>query len=152
MRHSYATWLLQAGADIHWVKDQLGHASTEETEGTYGHLVRENHERHVEALDLVLWPRTAAENSGEPEESRDSPRPTASPYVLLGTGQPLRIDRSEAESMVEGKGFNDSPARNIANLRDAILQNAAKRGRPRPTASQSPPHLPRAFDTRSPAF
>jgi hypothetical protein len=49
--------------------------------------------------------------------------------------------------MVEGKGFNDSPARNIANLRDAILQNAAKRGRPRPTASQSPPRLPSALDT-----
>jgi hypothetical protein len=36
----------------------MGHASIEETEGTYGHLVRQNHERDVEALDLVLWPRT----------------------------------------------------------------------------------------------
>ena len=33
MRHSYATWLLEAGADLRWVKDQLGHASIEETEG-----------------------------------------------------------------------------------------------------------------------
>jgi hypothetical protein len=69
--------------------------------------VRENHERDVETLDL-LWPRTAAEDGGEPEESRDSPRPAASPYVPLATGQPLSIDRSEAESMVEGKGFEPS--------------------------------------------
>lgn len=45
MRHSYATWLLEQGADIRWVKDQLGHSSIEETEGTYGHLEPERHER-----------------------------------------------------------------------------------------------------------
>jgi integrase len=33
MRHSYATWMLEAGADLRWVRDQLGHASIEETEG-----------------------------------------------------------------------------------------------------------------------
>jgi integrase len=51
MRHSYATWLLEAGADIRWVRDQMGHASIGETEGTYGHLVREHHERNVDALE-----------------------------------------------------------------------------------------------------
>ena len=53
MRHSYATWLLEAGADLRWVKDQLGHASIEETEETYGHLERERHERRVD-LDALL--------------------------------------------------------------------------------------------------
>jgi integrase len=48
MRHSYATWLLEEGADLRWVKDQLGHASITETEGTYGHLVVERHERKVD--------------------------------------------------------------------------------------------------------
>ena len=48
MRHSYATWMLEAGADLRWVKDQFGHASIEETEGTYGHLERERHEAWVE--------------------------------------------------------------------------------------------------------
>jgi len=78
--------------------------ATPPTWGTYGHLVRENHERDVEALDLVFWPRTASEDSGEPAESRNSPGPGASPYVPLATGQ-LSIVRSEAESVVEGKGF-----------------------------------------------
>jgi integrase len=48
MRHSYATWLLEDGADLRYVKDQMGHASIEETEGTYGHLEREKHEAGVE--------------------------------------------------------------------------------------------------------
>lgn len=51
MRHSYATWLLEGGADLRYVKDQMGHASIEETEGTYGHLEREKHEAGV-AWDL----------------------------------------------------------------------------------------------------
>jgi integrase len=36
-----------------WVKDQLGHVSVAETEGAYGHLERERHERRVD-LDTVL--------------------------------------------------------------------------------------------------
>ena len=48
MRHSYATWMLEAGADLRWVRDQLGHASIEETEGTYVHLERERHEGRVD--------------------------------------------------------------------------------------------------------
>jgi integrase len=59
MRHSYATWMLEAGADLRWAKDQLGHASIDETEGTYGHLERERHERRVD-LDAVLGIGSAA--------------------------------------------------------------------------------------------
>src|SRR5437867_7400988 len=38
-------------------------------------------------------------------------------------------------AVCEGKGFDDPDPRFLANLRDAILRNAAKRGMPRPTAS-----------------
>ena len=34
----------------------MGHASIEETEGTCGHLVREHHERDVDALEVALRP------------------------------------------------------------------------------------------------
>lgn len=53
MRHSYATWMLEEGADLRWVKDQMGHSSIDETEGTYGHLVAERHERRVD-VDGIL--------------------------------------------------------------------------------------------------
>jgi integrase len=59
MRHSYATWLLEEGADLRYVKDQMGHASIEETEGTYGHLAPERHEPRVALLDAYLGSATA---------------------------------------------------------------------------------------------
>jgi len=94
MRHSYATWMLEAGADLRWVKDQLGHASIEETEGTYGHLERERHERRVD-LDAVL--------------GGVQPRPPASTFLDAGgaTEGQLR-DTSGEDFMVEGKGFEPS--------------------------------------------
>src|SRR5439155_27069968 len=50
--------------------------------------------------------------------------------------------------MVEGEGFVARDLKFLENLRDAIVQNAAKRGRPRPTASHPSHHLPdRGFGT-----
>ena len=37
-----------------WARRRRGHAGIEETEGTYGHLERERHERRVD-LDAVCW-------------------------------------------------------------------------------------------------
>ena len=93
MRHSFATWMLEEGADLRYVEDQMGHASIEETEGTYGHLQRERHEQRVD-LDQVLG------------------RPAASTGVHEGR----RHDAEQAELrdltgqifMVEGKGFEPS--------------------------------------------
>ncbi len=39
MRHTYASLLLQAGAPLHYVKDQLGHSSIATTVDLYGHIV-----------------------------------------------------------------------------------------------------------------
>ena len=55
-RHSYATWLLEDGADLRWVQAQMGHASIEQTAGTYGHCQPERHESAVVGLDRYLSP------------------------------------------------------------------------------------------------
>ena len=93
MRHSFATWMLEEGADLRYVKDQMGHASIEETEGTYGHLQRERHEQRVD-LDQVLG------------------RPAASTGVHEGrrhdAEQSEVRDLSDQIFMVEGKGFEPS--------------------------------------------
>jgi len=94
MRHSYATWMLEAGADLRWVKDQLGHASIDETEGTYGHLERERHERRVD-LDAVL--------------GGVQPRPPASTLLAAGDATEGQLrDFPREDFMVEGKGFEPS--------------------------------------------
>jgi integrase len=46
--------LLEEGADLRFVKDQMGHSSIEETEGTYGHLELERHEPRVAPRDDYL--------------------------------------------------------------------------------------------------
>jgi len=114
MRHSYATWLLEAGADIRWVKDQMGHASIGETEGTYGHLVRERHERDVDHLDAVLWGVNWAGDEGGTLESDDAERPATSHCVPPATGRSLSTDRSGGELLVEGKGFESRRHHRVA--------------------------------------
>lgn len=50
-RHTYATWLLEDGADIRWVSRQMGHATIKQTIDTYGHVQPERHEAATHALD-----------------------------------------------------------------------------------------------------
>src|SRR5439155_18251451 len=65
---------------------------------------------------------------------------------LVTTGfyaiEPDSLATSWENLMVEGKGFDVTTPRFLENLRDAILRNAAKRGRPRPTASHANDHRP----------
>jgi hypothetical protein len=94
MWHSYATWTLEAGADLRWVKDQLGHASIEVTEGSYGHLERERHEGRV-TPDMVLG-------------GGHSPPPASTPSDADGASEGQLRDISREVCMVEGKGFEPS--------------------------------------------
>jgi integrase len=49
-RHSFASWLKQAGTDSMVVAKLLGHASTAMVERVYGHLGADNFRRAVAAL------------------------------------------------------------------------------------------------------
>ena len=53
LRHTFCSWLLQAGVSIYLVKDCMRHASITQTE-EYGHLVPMNRSDTVSKLDGVL--------------------------------------------------------------------------------------------------
>jgi integrase len=55
-RHSFATWMLDEGADVRWVQAQLGHATIAQTVDTYAHLDTARHAAGVEALTHYLTP------------------------------------------------------------------------------------------------
>jgi hypothetical protein len=143
MRHSYATWLREAGADLRWLKDRLGHASIEETQGTYGHLERVRHERRVD-LDAVLGGVQA--------------RPPASTLLDAGGAPEGQLHDFPSEDLVvEGKGFVTPDPPSTSNFATPHLPQAAPSGIPRPPTSTAPdpspdsppaPSAPRPADPR----
>jgi integrase-like protein len=135
VRHSYATWMLEAGADLRWVKDQFGHASIDETEGTYGHLEREQHERRVD-LDAVLGTGSGASTGVH-----------ASDAGAAIEGQ--RRDFPREDFLVEGKGFVTPEPPSSSDLATPSLPQAAPSGIPRPPASTV--HDPTSSPDRPPS-
>ena len=51
IRHTFASLLLQQGESLHYVKEQLGHASIQTTVDVYGHLVPGSNRNAVNRLD-----------------------------------------------------------------------------------------------------
>lgn len=51
IRHTYASMLLQNGESLHYVKEQLGHASIQTTVDVYGHIVPGSNRKAVNRLD-----------------------------------------------------------------------------------------------------
>jgi integrase len=57
LRHSCASWLLEAGRPLNEVQAQLGHESITTTVGTYGHLSRDAGRKSADVLQAVLSSR-----------------------------------------------------------------------------------------------
>ena len=68
LRHTFGSLLLQNGASIVYVKEQMGHSSIQVTVDTYGHLIPGANVCFVDRLDGV-----------PPEEAKTSPQQSARP-------------------------------------------------------------------------
>ena len=60
LRHSYASFLIQAGASLAYVRDQLGRSSIQVTVDVYGHLVPADNIAWTDALDSLTIPHQSA--------------------------------------------------------------------------------------------
>lgn len=73
-RHSWATWALQAGKNIRWVADQLGHADPSTTLTNYAHAMHEDDQdlSFLELPDGTGRHKTAPVAEPDDQESRKS--------------------------------------------------------------------------------
>ena len=56
IRHTFASLLLANGESLHYVKEQMGHASIQTTADVYGHLVPGSNRNAVNRLDDPVGP------------------------------------------------------------------------------------------------
>src|SRR5215472_17204936 len=73
LRHTFASLLIQQGANVKYIQQQLGHGSISITLDIYSHLFHGDHRHHVHQLDD---PPERTEQTGEvPPESATQPQP-----------------------------------------------------------------------------
>jgi integrase len=73
LRHTFGSLLLQNGASIVYVKEQMGHSSIQVTVDTYGHLIPGANVSFVDRLDTVPVKelKTSPQQSATPAQPRD---------------------------------------------------------------------------------
>ena len=72
LRHTFGSLLIQNGASLVYVKDQMGHSSIQVTVDTYGHLIPGADVAWVDRLDDPTSPQLSA-TPAQPEENIDVP-------------------------------------------------------------------------------
>jgi integrase len=72
LRHTFGSLLIQNGASLVYVKDQVGHSSIQVTVDTYGHLIPGADVAWVDRLDDPTSPQLSA-TPAQPEENSELP-------------------------------------------------------------------------------
>jgi len=54
LRHAYATFLINGGAELRTVMDLLGHSTIRLTADTYGHVLRSRAQEAAEQIDRII--------------------------------------------------------------------------------------------------
>jgi integrase len=67
LRHTYGSSLIQAGASLAYVREQMGHSSIQVTVDIYGHLIPGTNVGFVDKLDSVMTPQ---ESARQPQERK----------------------------------------------------------------------------------
>src|ERR1700733_79165 len=92
LRHSFGSLLLQNGASIVYVKEQMGHSSIQVTVDVYGHLIPGANVCFVDRLDEV-----------SPQKAETTPQQSATPAQLREMDVPL--DLLQVPDLIGGGGW-----------------------------------------------
>ena len=106
LRHTFGSLLIEEGAPLPYVRDQMGHSSIQITADKYVHLVARRNVRFIDRLDTATSPQPSATQT---QPSTKRPVPDAS------VSSPQVIDR---------KGWCERGDSNPHPLRDQILSLA----------------------------
>jgi integrase len=87
LRHTFGSLLIQDGASLAYVKDQMGHSSIQVTVDTYGHLIPGADIAWVDRLDVKTKPQQNATRA----QLEDMSETEVSPEVADSIGGPTRI-------------------------------------------------------------
>jgi integrase len=86
LRHTFGSLLIQGGASLAYVKEQMGHSSIQVTVDTYGHLIAGADIAWIDSLDARITPQPAA-TQAQPEEDAHAEE---SAEVIEIVGEPPR--------------------------------------------------------------
>jgi integrase len=86
LRHTFGSLLIQQGASLAYVKEQMGHSSIQVTVDTYGHLIPGADIAWVDKLDSETSPQLSA-TQAQPAEKHEEPETVE---VLENDGEPRR--------------------------------------------------------------
>ena len=88
LRHTFGSLLIQAGASIVYVKEQMGHSSIQVTVDTYGHLIPGANISFVDRLDTIATGNSSAQKSANRTQTPELATEQNSPQAadLIGGG------------------------------------------------------------------
>jgi hypothetical protein len=72
LRHTFASLLIQNGAPLTYVKEQMGHSSIQVTVDVYGHLVPSANRAEVDRLDAIPIRNPDATGDGKVDQQSDA--------------------------------------------------------------------------------
>jgi len=83
LRHTFASLLIQSGASLAYVKEQMGHSSIQVTVDVYGHLIPGGNIKWIDRLDS----KTSSRQNATPSQPAVGGQIEKSPQVIEKTGR-----------------------------------------------------------------
>jgi integrase len=130
LRHTFASLLIQQGANVKYIQQQLGHGSISITLDVYSHLFQGDHRHHVHSLD------DPPENSTQREPFATETATQAQPTSASADSSMRQIVRIEGQN--RDGGVTERP--NVPVLKTGVFERG-----PRVQISPPPPSFPAQF-------